>query len=123
MRSTRKTRLANLEGHVGFDDATLRFADGSTRTVKLPRQRQKKLELLIAALDRASLADHPEIEQAPTKFDGALDLLGRVESIEPGNRLLELVMDLSKQAAVEREQSRAASDATPEGPTAQGADV
>ena len=107
MRSTSRTRLSALEGLVGFDDATLHFADGSTRTVKVPRQRQKNLKLLLAALDLERYSPTPgeEMPEEPrklTQFEPVLRLLARAESVETDKKVLQLVHNMCRTVAEEQ---------------------
>jgi hypothetical protein len=96
LRPTRKRRLTTLEGKVGFDSARLIFQDGTSRYVRIPRRRNDRLILLLAAL---RFNDDPDVQDQDTgrrKCAPLLRLFRNAVTVEtPKNsRLLNLVHNL-----------------------------
>jgi hypothetical protein len=118
-------RLELLESKSSYSDGVLIFADSSTRAVTF----RDTLGVLCAAMSRCSHAG-PGIcegsEQIPhqtewhlgprptSKFDAAIDLIGRAVRIESDDRFLQLVHSTCQQA-VELEAARNKEVATQEG--------
>lgn len=120
-------RLLKLEKAHGYDEAELCFEDGSTRVMKVSRERQKRLELLIAAMGMARYSGDkpPEKPRDITKHEASLQLLGHATEIKTDEKTLRLTHNMARYF-IERQQERqqkAASDATPEGRTAQSTET
>jgi len=118
MAHTRKTRLSNLEGKIGVDDAVLIFEDNSSRTIKVPRSRQRRLKLLLASMDFYRRSPSGHVKELPprkeTELASVLTLLGNAVEIKTTEKSLILSHNMCRCAVEEEKQQKAGSIASGE---------
>jgi hypothetical protein len=100
-----ENRVTNLERKSGSQDGLLRFADGSSRAVRI----RNPLAVLCACIARISWRIGPPegvdciegAQMSVSRYDDEINLLGGAESIETGDSLLQLVQESAKEAVAE----------------------
>ena len=119
MSFTRKARrLLNLEKTRGYDEAELRFEDGSMRKIKVPRSRQRRLKLLLASMDFYRHSPSGHVKELPprkeSEFDPVMQLLGNAVEIKTTEKSLILSHNMCRCAVEEEKQQKAGSIASGE---------